>query len=80
MLLHPVPAQNKINISYYSGKASPITISVIDATGRVILKQKEFIAMGYVTIPINIEQLAKGNFTLMVDDGEKILREPFMKL
>lgn len=80
MALFPVPATDKINIRYSSGRAGNVTISIIDASGRIVFKQKRTIAGGTVNIPVGIQKLMKGSFTLLLDNGTESYRQKFSKL
>lgn len=80
MALFPVPATDKINIRYSSGRAGNVTISIIDALGRIVFKQKRPVAAGEVNIPVGIQKLIKGSFTLLLDNGTEIYRQKFSKL
>ena len=80
MLIYPVPALDKITVSYTSNKATDVTISIIDGMGRIVLKQKRPVTPGSVNIPVGIQKLMKGNFTLVLDNGTDRYRQKFSKL
>jgi hypothetical protein len=80
MLIYPVPALDKITVTYNSNKATDVTISIIDGMGRIVLKQKRPVTPGSVNIPVGIQKLMKGNFTLVLDNGTDRYRQKFSKL
>ena len=80
MLIYPVPALDKINVSYYSDKTKEVTISIVDAMGRTVLKQKRTVAAGAVVIPVGIQRLMKGSFTLVLDNGTNSYSQKFSKM
>ena len=80
MIVFPVPALDKITVSYDSNKESDITLSVFDGMGRIVLKQKRTVSRGAVNIPVGIQKLGRGNYTLLLDNGMEVFRQRFSKL
>lgn len=78
--LYPVPAGNSVNIRYISKHETMITISVIDRIGRTVQKEKRKVVKGVNTLALAIQKLNKGNYSVIIRDGESESHHSFIKL
>jgi len=79
--IYPVPAQNLLNIHYYSKKQHDITIQIMDAAGRSLLLENRKILPGDHLLNVMVQSLKKGNYTISISQSEKILyTKQFVKL
>ncbi len=62
--LFPNPAINTVNIGFNASEAGKDELQVYDATGRMILSQSLVIKKGSNFIPISINSLSQGSYTI----------------
>jgi len=74
---YPNPAENNINICFYSEKTGDAKINIFDVTGqRVVSEISAVIKNGYNEIPVNISQLNEGIYIYTIENnGVKITRK-----
>ncbi len=78
-VIFPVPATNYVNIRYTSGEETKIYISIVDQSGRSMQKEKRKVIKGINNIVMNIQKLSKGNYSLIIRDGERKSHYSFVK-
>jgi len=78
--IYPVPAYNIVNISVNADEEAIATILIINKLGQTVRKETKQVFTGANTIPLNIQQLPKGNYTISIDNGKNKLQEKFIKL
>ncbi len=78
-VIFPVPATNYVNIKYTSGNESKIYISIVDQSGRSMQKEKRKVIKGINNLVMNIQKLSKGNYSLIIWDGERKSHYSFVK-
>jgi hypothetical protein len=76
--LSPNPANNLVTLSYTTETETPLNISVIDITGRVVLQQNIFAIQGDNTINLTTTQLPKGYYVVELNDGTAKMHEKLL--
>lgn len=69
--LYPVPVINKVKIEYTSPVQTQVEIRVIDKLGRILQKENTLVTKGINVIQLDVHNLIKGIYTVIVDDGIK---------
>lgn len=79
VLLYPNPGVNEINILVSSNKKSQAQLKILDNLGRVVRQQEVNLSVGNNSISIDIKNLSKGIYNLVIK-GEGInKRKRFIK-
>ncbi len=77
--ISPNPVVDKINISINANNNTNVNITVMNAVGKIVHEQKEFISKGNNTLSLNSSQyLAKGMYTLQVIVNNEVLNKKFI--
>jgi hypothetical protein len=71
----PNPAQNEFNLEIYSQKESVIIINIFDFTGKIIRQYDFNIRKGSNGILLNVDDLSKGMYHLVIYDKATERRE-----
>jgi hypothetical protein len=66
MNLFPNPAHQVVNVQLETPVREEVTLMMIDATGKLVRKQKATIDIGSNVVPIEISSLASGNYTIIL--------------
>jgi|GEM_PF-2540592 len=65
----PNPVQDIMNIWYESTAATEGTLRIVDATGRYVLQRELTLEQGTHVVPISVEHVAVGSYTVMLHVG-----------
>ena len=76
--VYPVPADNNITVAIQSDKEVKTTLQIVDATGRVVIKQNAVIKQGNNNLVIDVHQLPSGKYILMSSDASIYLNKIFI--
>jgi hypothetical protein len=80
VIVSPNPADGFVNIIMNREKAAPLTIKLVDATGKILLTKTQMSAAGNQTIQLNnLEKIATGTYIIQIWDGEKITTHKLIK-
>ncbi len=77
--LFPNPADNTLNIQYYSKKIEVVDIKLHDAVGNVIMETSENVADGINTFSYDISNIAQGVYLLSVETRYNTISKKFIK-
>jgi endoglucanase len=67
--LYPNPATSKITLSGYAAASDAVSVSIIDASGKIISSQQWQLTRGNYSKDIDIATLARGLYTLRLSSG-----------
>ncbi len=77
--LYPNPAKYQLQLATHAAQPAMAIVRILDLQGKTYSEQTRSLVAGSNTIPVNISQLPKGNYVLlMVADGVTY-RQLFMK-
>jgi hypothetical protein len=62
-----------LSVNFISTKNTSLEISVYDAVGKNVLRQKNSISIGENTIPLNFVEIISGTYYVLLNDGENII-------
>ena len=68
--VYPNPAKDNIKVSVASPKASIITLSITDITGKVVKQQNVQLAMGDNNVVVDVASLKAGNYIIRLTCAE----------
>jgi hypothetical protein len=68
--LYPVPANDKLNLTFESSLPGPFSIRIFDMSGRVVYNQSRNAGSGRITHPIDLSDVAGGSYLLRVTGGD----------
>jgi Secretion system C-terminal sorting domain len=78
--ISPNPMTHQLDIQYNSTEKSNIEISIMDITGKMIIRKNVSAEMGHQKIQIPVSELNNGLYTLMISkNNEIVLREKVLK-
>lgn len=70
--IYPNPASDWLSISYLNSKNNPVEVSVVDLSGRSILKQNfGILNSGTNTLQMDIRGVNKGVYMIILNNGEE---------
>lgn len=71
LAVYPNPARSTINVAINISEASPMTLEVVNADGKVLLQKQQRINSGYELIPVDVSNLSSGFYFVRVttEDG-----------
>jgi len=69
LVAYPNPANQVVNLSFWSGQAQTVTIQLRNSFGSVAYSSTQTVAEGNNDIQINTEELADGVYVLSMDAG-----------
>ena len=75
--MYPNPAQNELNIEFVLDKKAPVTIQIIDISGRIVKEvMNENLSTGNNTININMNEVNNGFYFVRIEsmNGTKVTR------
>jgi len=78
--IYPIPAFTNLNISFNAIEETTVSVSIINKMGQMVRKETKKVFSGANIIPISIQELPKGNYTISIDDGKNKRQEKFIKL
>jgi hypothetical protein len=73
--LSPNPANSLVTLYYSTETETPLNISIIDLTGRIILQQNTLATQGDNTINLVTNQLPQGYYVVELNDGTAKMHE-----
>ncbi|MEI6595698.1 MAG: T9SS type A sorting domain-containing protein [Bacteroidota bacterium] len=76
-VMYPNPAQNELNIEFVLDKKAPVTIQIIDISGRIVKEvMNENLSTGNNTININMNEVNNGFYFVRIEsmNGTKVTR------
>ncbi len=76
--LFPNPAKNMLHIKIPAAQAETIRISIVNATGQIILQQHKELMQGNNAITIPVQGFHKGSYTLLISGATCRRSIPFM--
>jgi PKD repeat protein len=79
LFIYPVPFNDKINVDYISQKSENINVSIMDASGRLIVSKKINSSSGVNSTEINTTQLPSGVYILNIQNSEGVTRKQIVK-
>jgi hypothetical protein len=75
LVVYPNPASEGIHISFTSQLNGTGTLRIIDVLGRNIKSEVLKISTGQNSASINLEEIAKGDYIILLQNGNNILKE-----
>ncbi len=76
--LSPNPANNLVTLYYSTETETPLNISIIDVTGRVVAQQNTLATQGDNTINLATNQLPQGYYVVELNDGTTKMHEKLL--
>jgi hypothetical protein len=76
--LSPNPANSLVTLYYSTETETPLNISIIDVTGRVVLQQNTLATQGDNTINLATNQLPQGYYVVELNDGTTKMHEKLL--
>ncbi|MEO7045663.1 MAG: T9SS type A sorting domain-containing protein [Ferruginibacter sp.] len=73
--VYPIPARDKVTVTINSDHNVRTDIELVDATGRIVLKQNAIINKGLNNIVLDIHSLPSGNYILVSSDASIYLNK-----
>lgn len=80
LVAYPVPMQEFLTLDLSTPNAGPVEIEFYDATGRLVLRQKEAAPNGTTRYRLDIRPLAEGIYSLRVRQGTNEVRRKLLRL
>lgn len=77
--LFPNPVKDKFTLNINAATKSQASVKIIDATGRVVLKQNADLVVGNQSISLNASNLSAGIYTITVNFGEETITQKLIK-
>jgi hypothetical protein len=78
--VYPNPFVSKLNLQVQSGKAGPVTISIIDNSGRIVKTQQTNLQQGLNMVTINqLERLNGGIYFIQVKSTDGFITNTIVK-
>ncbi|MBD0367933.1 MAG: DUF839 domain-containing protein [Flavisolibacter sp.] len=68
--VYPVPAHKELNIVYTAGGEKAVTLSIIDAAGKLMLREVKQLKTGMNFLQVATEKLINGHYLLSILDGK----------
>lgn len=78
--LSPNPATNNIQLNLLMDKEKSVNLSVMDLMGKEIISLGKTFTKGSTLYDLNIEELNSGYYILILNDGENLVSEKFVKV
>jgi len=78
MNAYPNPAQDHLWVAITSQSAQAVQVTLLDKTGRLVLRQSTSVAKGKNTLPLTLSNVNSGMYYLMVEGqvtGERSVRK-----
>jgi hypothetical protein len=77
--IFPNPSEGAYNLVFEQASQSPVSVRVIDLTGRTILKNNYDQVQQYQSYTIDISAFDKGVYYLIVESGDEQFKEKLLK-
>jgi Secretion system C-terminal sorting domain len=65
----PNPTDARVTVQFATKNEAPVTIRIVDLTGRLVLEQQTEAAAGINEIPVNMQTLATGVYNVTITNG-----------
>lgn len=75
LALWPNPSEGNSTLYYKSENAEALIIRVLDLAGRTVYEQRANVSAGANAFALDLQQLAKGAYTLQVQTAQRVLTE-----
>lgn len=80
VVAYPVPMQEFLTLDLSTPSAGPVAIEFYDATGRLVLSQKNSALSGTTRYQMDVKPLAAGIYSLRVRQGANEMRQKLLRL
>ncbi|HRH39320.1 MAG TPA: T9SS type A sorting domain-containing protein, partial [Flavobacteriales bacterium] len=77
--LWPNPSYDMVNVRFASDTDAPVTISIMDMTGRVVAQERVNNNTGVNVVPFNVQGFPEGLYVVHVNNGDTEFTERFVK-
>lgn len=74
--IYPNPSSHFIKVSHNSKNNKPLSYAIVNSKGGIVLSEKPLVNENH----INIENLKKGNYFLMIRQNNQIVAKEFIKI
>lgn len=74
--IYPNPSSHFIKVSHNSKSNKPLSYAIVNSKGGIVLSEKPLVNENH----INIENLKKGNYFLMIRQNNQIVAKEFIKI
>ena len=71
--IFPNPTRGIFNISFFSESLIDFNITVVDAFGKIIVKEKEYLFIGEFTKQIDLSEYPKGIYVIKIQTGDSFV-------
>ncbi|WP_255154600.1 T9SS type A sorting domain-containing protein [Ferruginibacter sp. HRS2-29] len=79
VLLYPIPAKDRLTVAIRSSRAARTNLNVIDATGRIVLRQSNtIINAGSNNVLLDVHTLPAGEYILVSSDPSVYINQKFV--
>jgi hypothetical protein len=72
--VYPNPANGKVIVTFTGATEDVYAIRLIDVTGRIVLSNNYFSVIGDNQYQMNLSQVAKGVYTVILQNGSTLLQ------
>ncbi len=79
LFVYPVPFSDKINVDFTSQKSENVNISIMDASGRLVISKNLNSASGVNSTQVNTSQLPSGVYILNIQNSNGVVRKQVVK-
>ncbi len=66
---YPIPVNDRLMVTYSAKEAAPVTLTLTDVTGRVVLTDQFNAEAGLQQHGVDVSHLARGTYMLKLSDG-----------
>ncbi len=77
--VYPVPTVDVINVQFITNNDEPLTVQVVDVTGKVVGTQNFKANAGVNQITLDVAPYAAGNYFVSISNGTNTIVEKFVK-
>jgi hypothetical protein len=77
--VYPMPITDGVTLDVVSHKSGKLTILTTDIVGKVVKMDIFTLTEGNNTLPLNLNQLAKGTYFLSLSNGEMTINQRIIK-
>jgi hypothetical protein len=74
-IVYPNPANSEISIKYLGTLNNKVSVSIYDATGKIILSKNQFNIVPLQINEFNVSSLANGNYFISITNNEGIIHK-----
>lgn len=80
LISYPNPASNYLILPFNAEDNGTVQISIYNSMGRMVLSQKKTVTAGSNQIQISVQTLTRGQYYILLQYNNKILKSRFQKL